>query len=588
MTDSERHPPHAGGVVAVFLVTVLVGALLALSAGGVAAADDAVGNDSTVDLVDDGNDSAAVEPDAEWSVDELRRGGSVISGAAPSQRWLDGTGSVYVDYPNPNPLALDTGAEWEAGEILEPGELVESRQLTLNAQREQGAEIGEYDLVVVYWDSERVRVENEDGTASTEERLTNVTTDRHELEFSGAFDRETVTLRQSGEPRQVTMWLEDDDGNAVGGARWNFEHRTAATAASAGIDSMGDLLGWIATWIAGPLVLLTVVGGFVSRGAIKKAGTGPDKGLLYWSIMLSFVGLVAIGLGWYYLADWVVALPLVIPVGLAAFTVLVVLETYEDGVEEVEFVKPEISVGKSPSGELALDTISVESTKEKIVRQGPEGMAVVRSGIRPFLSRCFGGTAPLEGAGQLSTRIDVDGDTSDAKVWIHPRAREVLEYEPEGWMLDMPAPSNREEWLRLGVTAFLTLLFGAAVWWTWGIIAGALVTAAITAVVAFRPTRGYATVDVAPAHVREAFVTNLYVARELDDADTISAARTKLVEKEARSEKDVEKALTERDQTLLEEMHSVDVSEVVSDYDGEASLEDLLNGEGPREGMADD
>lgn len=578
MTGSERTPPHAVKSRALFAVALVVVALAALSGAGLTVGEAAAANTSTVE-----------EPDSEWSADELRRGGSLISGAAPSQRWLDESGSVYIDYPDPNPLAVSSGEEWESGVILAPGSLVESRQLTINAQRPQDAETGSYDLRVVYWDSERVTVETDDGTVTTEERLTNVTTDTHEVEFSGSFDQETVTLRRSGETRQVTMWLEDDSGNAVGGARWNFEHRTAATAASAGIDSMGDLLGWVAKWIAGPLVLLTVVGGFMSRAAIKKAGTGPDKGLVFWGIMLSTAGLFAVGLGWFYLADWLVALPLVIPVALAAFSVLVILETYESGVERVEFIKPEISVGKSPSGELSLDTLSVSSSKEKIVRQGPEGMAVVRSGIRPFLARCFGGTAPLEGAGQLSTRIDVDGSRTDAKVWVHPKASKVLQYEPERWELDMPAPSDRGGWIRLAVTALLVLVFSGAVWWTWGALAGALTTALLIGVVALRPVHGYAKVDVAPAHVREAFITNLYHARELDDADTISAARTRLVEKEARSEKDVEKALTERDETLLAEMHSVDVSDVVSDYDGDETLEDVMDHEGnPRTGVADD
>lgn len=578
MTGSESTPPHAGKSQAVFAAVLVVAALAAVSGAGITAADGAAATNSSVS-----------EVNSEWTADELRRGGSLISGAAPSQRWLGDAGSVYVDYPDPNPLAFSSGAEWESGVILSPGSLVESRELTINAQRPRDAPTENYNLRVVYWDSERVDVQNGEGTVTTEERLVNVTTDTHELEFSGSFDQESVTLRKSGETRKVTMWLEDDTGNAVSGARWTFEHRTAATAASSEIESMGDLLGWVAKWIAGPLVLLTVVGGFASRAAIQKAGTGPDKGLVYWSIMLTTVALFAVGLGWYYLADWIVALPLVIPFALAAFTVLVILETYESGVEKVEFVKPEISLGKSPSGDVSIDTLSVESTTEKVVRQGPEGMAVVRSGIRPFLARVFGGTAPLKGAGQLSTRIDVDGTRTDAKVWVHPKASKVLRYEPERWELDMPAPSNREEWFRVGAATLLALVFGAAVWLTWGALAGAAVTTAVVGVIALRPVNGFAEVDVAPAHVREAFITNLYHARELDDADTISAARKKLVEKEAHNEKDVEKALTERDETLLAEMHSVDASEVVSGYDGEETLEDLMEQEGDaRTGVADD
>lgn len=569
---SPRERPPEEPVIAIGLVLVVMLCLLLAATTAVAlAADVAAGQENTTATT---TPTESAPSESGYRLEELRQGGTQIAGAAPSMRWVGEKGAVYVDYENPNPLVLDSGEEWEAGEILSPGELVEAGGLRMHAQRQRGADDVEYQLVVVYWDTETVEVQ-EGETARTERRLANVTEQRHTLAFSGAFDHGSIDLRRSDETRQVTMWLEEN-GEPVRGARWTFEHRSPATTQSAPITTMGDLLGWVGKWIVLPLIVGIVGVSLLVREAIARAGRGPDMGPVFWGVVLTGILVLTTAVAWFMLADLLVALPIAIPVALAAFTAIVILETWESGVEEIEFVKPELELASSPTGEAAVDIVDVETTREHVVRTAPGEMSVARAGLRRFLSRCFGGAAPLEGTGDLSTRFDVSGD-HDAKIFVHPFADHegVLEYEPEGWTLETPEAETRGDLVSLAVIGVGGALLAGLLYSAFGPVWAALTLLGIGAGMTLRPETGRAYVDLAPAHMRAAFASMLYLAQEVDNADTIQEARKKVVEKEARSEKDVEEALTQRDSTLVREMFDVDVDDAVSELDGK-QLEDLV------------
>lgn len=610
LDGAESRPPHAGGgnsLVAI-LLAVLVVLTVSVAAAGIGAAQTA-GNDATpteepadptpTETPTEAPERSSSSPStsstssaSDPTVQELRRGGEQISGAAPSMRWLSDDGSVYVDYEDPNPLVGGTGEDWEAGEILEPGELVESDDLRLHAQRARDAGNDKYRLHITY--AELVQETEERGNSTvTVTRARNVTTQSQNVTFTGPFDTEEVDLRRSEGTRQVLMVLEEpDSGKEL--ARYSFRHRSVATTQAAGINTMGDLLAWVGWWIAFPLIVLTIVVGVGARWAVQQAGKGPDKGVVFWSITGGTTTFFAVLIGYVWLADWLVAVPLAIPVALALVMGIVYLESWEVGVEEVEFIKPELELATSPSGERSVDMVSVESTKEKVVSNGPSDLAVVRDGIRPFLSRCFGGAAPLIGGDDLATRFDVTGEDSDhdAKVFVHPKSGSVLDYQAEGWQLSLPPTNTRGELLEFAALTAVALVFTAGVWTAFSALWGSLAFAGVVLLIALRPEEGYAQVHLAPAHTRAAFASMLYLARETDDADTIESARRKLVEKEATSEKDVEEALTDRDATLVQEMFNVDADEAVSALDDDVDeleefIEDAKDVDGP-EVPADD
>ena len=574
MRGERSAPPACGwGVVTATLAALLVLSLLAVGIAPAAGAATA-------------NETAAGSADVDGSeVEELREGGTHIAGAAPSMRWLDGSGSVYVDYSNPHPLIPDAREDWEAGEILERGERVEVDEIRLHAQRERDADQGTYTVVVVHWELDHVPVQRGNETIY-EPVARNVSEQRTNVTFTGAFDSEEVSLQRSDEPRQVTMWLEDaESGEPVEGARWRFRHDSAATTQDAGISTYGDLLTWVGLQIVLPLLVGIVGNALGVRAAINRAAKGPGKGILFWAIVGGGLTTILVAAAYMLIADLLVALPLAIPIGLVVVMTIIYLETYQVGVEEILFVRPELEPASTPSGEKAVDIVSVESTRETVVTRGPGTVDIVRDGIRPFLSRCFGGSATLEGAEQLATRFEVDGKRrvrEDAMVFVHPLsdADGVIDYSPEGFGLDLPDLESRGDVLRALVGATVIVAFALSVGATWGLLAGWLALAGAVAAVAVRPRQGEAHVEIAPAHMRAAFASMLYLGKELDDADTIEAARCKIVEQEARSEKEVEQALTERDATLVGEMFDTDVEAAVDSLDDESHLDRLLaNGE---------
>jgi len=553
-------------VVAVALVVVALTAVSVAVVGTVAAAEEANATNNA-----SGSSSS-------WTATEIRSGGETIAGAAPSQRWLGTDGSVYVDYSNPNPLVGGSGEDWEAGVILEPGSKIQADQLRIHAQRARDAGIDKYRVRLVYANMITRQV-TEGNTTRTVTEAANVTTGTQKVEFAGPFSTGTVNLRRSDAPRNVLMILENPEtGEEV--ARWSFRHESVATTQAAGISSMGDLLGWVGVWIVLPLVVLTVAVGYLSRAAIRRAGKGPDMGPVFWTGALGAGTFFGVALAYSLVADWLVALPLAIPVGLALFIGIVYIETTEVGVEEVEFIKPDLSLAKSPSGEDGVDMIKAESTTEKVIRDGPVHRAVVRDGIRPFLSRVFGGAAPLVGSDDLATRIDIYGDDADhdAMVFVHPESGSVLDYEPEGWQLELPSLADREEQKNFAVLAAVALAFTAGVGQVFGFAAGVVAFILVVAGIALRPRSGFARVMLAPAHMRAAFASMMYLGKELDNAETIEAARSKLVELQAQSEKDVEKAITSRDSTLVQEMHNVDADAAVDELstDKDDDLDKLI------------
>ena len=390
------------------------------------------------------------------------------------------------------------------------------------------------------------------------------------------------------------MWLEDDDGNAVEGARWRFSHRSPATTQDAGIDSFGDLLSWVAWWIGLPMIGGIVTSALGVRGAINLAAKGPDKGIVFWTVVGGGITTILVAAAYALIADLLVTLPLVIPIGLTVLMAIIYLETYQVGVDEILFVRPELELATSPSGETAVDIVSVQSTREKVVTRGPGTVDIVRDGIRPFVSRCLGGSATLEGADQLSTRFDVNGERrvpEDAMIFVHPLAAHdgVIDYEPEGFRLVLPSLEDRSDAVRAAVGTTVILSFAGVVGWSFGALLGWLALAGALVAVSVRPRQGRAQVDLAPAHLRAAFASMLYLARELDNAETIEQAREKIVEKEATSEKEIEQALTERDSTLVSEMLNTDVEGAVNEVDGESQshLEELLATGDAQEGPTD-
>jgi hypothetical protein len=92
---------------------------------------------------------------------------------------------------------------------------------------------------------------------------------------------------------------------------------------------------------------------------------------------------------------------------------------------------------------------------------------------------------------------------------------------------------------------------------------GVGLAAVAVAVVLLEATDGHARVDPAPAHSRQAMMTALYLATELDDARTIGEAREKIIEQQATVQREIDEALEKQDSTMLSEMFGDEYGESI-------------------------
>ncbi|WP_049934691.1 hypothetical protein [Haloplanus natans] len=470
---------------------------------------------------------------SDLTIDELRTDGTHYK--KPSARIANGHVYWLTHTPASKP--------WEDEKDLLETETVRSDEVYLNSIR-TASEQKTATVKIAFWERKTRTVETENGT-TTETVAANVSVVTREVQLGKGWPTATIDLPEHQEPVQMTMWL----ASAPDVARWTLVHHSSPYAASAGINDQGDYLtSAVKDFIAPTLVGAFAIGWVVKR-ALERAGVGPMWGYAPW-IMLISIGGGAVVFGLFgSLAAVFVALPHII----AAFTVgvigVVVLETYEVGVSDARFIKPQPEAARNASGEEAVDARKARERSERIIKTPDEEVAVVRKGLVAFIARVFGQNATLEGHEHLDTRIEYTQGEADELYVVSPNADDVLEYDPEGfeWSANPLIVLASALVAGAGLNHYVGTLAG---------VGGALGAIAIGAVLYLEATDGYARVEPAPAHLRSAWVSSMYLQKEADEAETLQASRRKRVEEKAKNQKDVEEALEEQDQTLIEAMHS--------------------------------
>jgi hypothetical protein len=495
---------------------------------------------------------------ANLTYDELRGGGRQISGAAPSTRYVGGSGSLYVDHEHANPLRNSGGEEWQVQKLLRPGATVNVNELRFHAQGSQSAGSREYTLHVVYWQLAERSVERGNRTV-TQRYADNVTTTTKTLSFPRPFGTSTVDLRPHyGEPVEVTMWLEQ----APESARWRFTHHSLSTTQGVSTDTAGERLWWLFTnfglWVMG--FAIPVFGGIF---AAKRRASTPDKGTIWWLIVVLLAGGGILLFAYSSLAELFVDAPQVLAGVIVALIGIPILE-HETGVRKVAFAKPELVDATTASGKEGVDSVDWQLEVRKVTRL-PGGVdAVLPDGkkLRRWLARVAGGACVLEGMPDFDERFDVSGGSTsiDELVFSRASASQALYYEPEGWTLGVP--SGSDELLKLGLSSVVLAVLGSV---TVGMtLLGALAYPALHV----RPVKGRAYVEAADAHMRAAYVTMLYGSVEFDNAETLESAREELVRATASKERDVQGELDRQDATLVEEtLTDGDLSLAVEDVE---------------------
>ncbi|WP_176696698.1 hypothetical protein, partial [Haloparvum sedimenti] len=336
---------------------------------------------------------------------------------------------------------------------------------------------------------------------------------------------------------------------------------------SAGISNEGDYWTRALTELVIPIVLGSFIAGSTKRWAIKKAKVGPMWGYGRWIILLAIATGFAVVGSFSSIAEVIASAPIIVALLVVAIVFIVLIESDTDRVERWEFNMPKLTSASSPSGEDVLDAARVDTTTELVARTEEDGYVVIKPGLFPFISRMFGGSAPLEGQDQIDTQIDVTRGRDDKKVFVEPDGEYVLDYKPEGWSLQLPSLESTDDKVGFAIRMLSLMAVAAVVATAWSSVVGILVYLAGMLALFARPTKGHARIEPAPAHGRSAWLSMLYLSMEYSDAESLQEARERLVKEQARADKDVDEALQKSDRTLVEEMFNTDPDDAAFQVD---------------------
>lgn len=477
--------------------------------------------------------------DTKYSLEELRAGGEQLSDSPPSVR-VDGQRMWWVEHWPADSLFSQPGEIDDPGaEYLERGATVDRNSVWLRTV--SVGDTTERTLRIVYWD--------EAETDAGEPVPVDVVEDTQTVEVSPGMPMIEVDLRESEDPRHVTMWIEGDEETV----RWTFQHDSVATTEDAGISTRGDYLSAVALQFFIPIIIGSAISGYGVKRAIERVGRGPGYPILAYLIALAVGLFMFVWSQFSTLAEVLAVAPYLASVVVILVIGIVVLESQAVRDREVLFFKPNSRVVDGPNGEEARDALTGDMTEE-VVCELPDGRpALVRKGIVAFVARWFGSAAVVPSAA-FETRIKLEESEWDELIVVEPESDSALEYEPESFKWNPPSPEDRDGWMRvatMGVAiAMVVAAIGASLSWTWGLAIGA----AAVLVIVLSPVDGNAHVEPADAHTRAAWITALTMETRVDDAKTLSKARQTIIEQQSSSQMEIQSALEEQDATLVESM----------------------------------
>jgi len=389
-----------------------------------------------------------------------------------------------------------------------------------------------------------------------------------------------VGLPDLEEQRQILIYAEENPESL----RWTFTHDPVATSQSVAISTEGDYLWRLSRDVFLPALFGLLLIGLVVRGAIERAGAGPQWGIGQWAGLIGVVGVLGFLFGPVEeVADLLVYAPTILAALLVAVAGIVALETWEDGAKDVLFIQPDVEEVVSAGGKEARDAIVAASDDELIVDMPDGSTAVVRPGPLKFLARVFGSAARVRGADVMKTSLPLEGSQHDQLVFVQPESEDTdlkdeptaddledvdedlegleewesdpssaISYRPEGWEFSGPDLSTWDGRFKtlavaaaIGAGAFaIYSSFGA-----WLAIGGGALAAAVWLA---EPIPGAATFKPAPGHLRSAMITAMVMSSEVAEAETLDEARQQNIRLRAQSEREKEEVLADQDATLTE------------------------------------
>lgn len=389
-----------------------------------------------------------------FDIGDLRNGGRQPAAAPPSVRYVGDTeidGAIAVRYRPADPLSNDPV-------YLEGGQTLNTDQIELYSTV-FGDSTGDYELVIVYWQPESRQTENRtavDVAANQEVQRATVT-------IEDGYASAPVALNSHYDSNvQATMWLEQD-GQAVDGTRWRFEHASAPASQQVQIETQADAWWYSFRTAILPGIASIIIGLSGAKATLRLAGKGPGYSLTAWGIASAILVTSVLG-GLYYEVATVVAnldvlmglslLPIAYGGGLRmsppteriAFvrkelTEAVSLrrgerdkeqEPVADGGKATPSVTDAVEIGEDGYFDELYEQLAIKTT----IRAPDGGRMVPKKGIRPFFARLFAKAAQLD-LSQLRTRVRVEGDATQ-KVYVDPDEDNAVRHRPARLRRRMP------------------------------------------------------------------------------------------------------------------------------------------------------
>ena len=534
-------------------------------------------------MVVSGEDTEDAETDL--TLEELRQDGTSYSNSPDSVRIEDSDMFWVVHWPagvSGTPGDPDDD-HWR---YLSPNDVVDRnsvwlRSINVDEREEITVNVATYEV------AEREATDHESNTTTTEQVARNVSVSSHSITLNQGWVIEEISLPESQEGQQVTMWVEGSDD-----LRWTFEHRSTATTADLPFGTWGGLLRWSALVFVLPIGIGGVVSLYGSKRIIERTGKGPGWGYGMWIGVFGLGAALMVAMYWGNVTRLLVDYPWAMVLYVLLFLFALMLETFEQHTKMVRFERDEVAQTTLPSDDVGLDQLSSDEKTLTLIDRPEEPAKVASDGLMAFLARlATGGAARLRTVDPDHEEADEHGETDtwkdplrcqatvnqgavDMRAYVHPLSPSVVDYKPEGWELSMPDLEERDDYVRLALKVVLAFAVAYAAAQVLAMLGAILVLAAGTLWIGFRPKEAYARVWAAPAHYRTARATALHLASETDDAETIEQEREKRILSEISTEKEVMDAVDDRDGTLIDGMFGIgeDEDELVGDPTGNGGV----------------
>ena len=547
------------GVLAAIVVVMLALGALSVPAAGQSANATADANVSTADSLG--------EAGVGLSLEELRRGGPTIDGNPDSVRvesrmwWL-------IHWPA-SAVTSDVGSMTDtSSEFVSRSETVSRNSVYLRTNAIDPPSDPKT-LKIVYWREGTQTRETSEGGTIEEPVARDIVVDSHEITLNRGMNIHEIPLRKSEEPRQVSMWLEDNDR-----VRWTFTHESVATTATAGIETRGDYLWSVATQFLIPIVVGSALTGAGARKAIKKTGLGPGYPIGLWLVGIAIAAGLAL-VWWFESIAVVLAWAPQLLAGIVILVVgIVVLESQAVGDRDVAFIQPTTKSVDGPNEEEGADALIAAAQVERVVDMPSGPPAVVRPGLLAFVARWRGAAARVPSMA-FETKIKTPVGPWSEIVIVDPEADTVLDYNSEGWSLEPPDIESRDDLLKFGtlglVIAAVSVLVARELSITWGLGLAAVALLAILA----EPVDGFADVEPASAHTRSAVISTMTLSHKVADAHTLDQARETIVGLQSETQQEIQRVVEKQDATLVESALGMDIDRSVDDRDQDVDDVDL-------------